>query len=310
MNEGTKFAGPESEHQMQKSINVALAAAVAVLAVGFIAAIATRPAPGPSESDIRAMIAETVEARLSENLAAPNADTDVAQLDTENLGPLIEMYLMDNPRLLERMSVALEEEVRAAESERSRTALASLQDELYDDPDNIVLGNPDGDVTLVEMFDYNCGYCRQVVADVLELVEEDPNLRVILKEFPILSQGSVDAARVGILVNQADDVDYRDYHQALFSARGAVDAQAALAAAEELGLSRVALELDMNNDDVSAALQRSYTIAQSLGISGTPTFIIGNEVLPGAVPKEALAARIANMRECGEATCPDGPQEG
>src|SRR5690554_4111428 len=237
---------------MQKSINVALAAAVAVLAVGFIAAIATRPAPGPSESDIRAMIAETVEARLSENLAAPNADTDVAQLDTENLGPLIEMYLMDNPRLLERMSVALEEEVRAAESERARTALASLQDELYDDPDNIVLGNPDGDVTLVEMFDYNCGYCRQVVADVMSLVEEDPNLRVILKEFPILSQGSVDAARVGVLVNKAD-VDYQAFHTALYSARGAIDTQAALSAAEQLGLSRVALELEMNATDVSDA---------------------------------------------------------
>src|SRR5690554_656891 len=287
---------------MQKSINVALAAAVAVLAVGFIAAIATRPAPGPSESDIRAMIAETVEARLSENLAAPNADTDVAQLDTENLGPLIEMYLMDNPRLLERMSVALEEEVRASESERARAALASLQDEIYDDPDNIILGNPDGDVTLVEMFDYNCGYCRQVVADVMSFVDEDPNLRVILKEFPILSQGSIDAARIGILVNQSD-VDYRDFHTTLFSTRGAIDTEAALLAASQIGLDRVPLELDMSATKISDAIQRTYAIAQALGVSGTPTFIIGNEVIPGAISKADLSRRIDNMRACGATDC-------
>ena len=205
------------------------------------------------------------------------------------------------------MSTALQTEMRAEESERARVALTAMHDDIYNDPDNIVLGNPDGDVTLVEMFDYNCGYCRQVVADVMSLVEEDPNLRVILKEFPILSQGSVDAARIGVLVNKAD-VDYQAFHTALYSARGAIDTQAALSAAEQLGLSRVALELEMNATEVSDALQRTYSIAQALGVSGTPTFIIGNDVIPGAVPKADLVRRIENRRACGASECP--AQEG
>lgn len=282
---------------MQKAINLGLAAAVVLLGAGLAASIATRPQPGMTAAEVEALIAETVAAQPAAE--APSAD---AAIDTATIGPVIEDYLLANPRLLQEMSTALETELRAEETERTRIALDAMHDEIYNDPANIVLGNPEGDVTLVEMFDYNCGYCRQVVADVMALVEEDPNLRVILKEFPILSQGSVDAARIGILVNRAD-VDYQDFHTALYSSRGAVDAQAALAAAEELGLSPVALELEMNAQEVSQALERTYSIAQALGVSGTPTFIIGNEVIPGAVPKTELVRRIENMRACGATEC-------
>lgn len=290
---------------MQSRINIALSAAVVLLAGGLVATYVTRPASGPSEADIRALVEASIAERIAAlpvPEAAPAAPSDAAPIDTATLGSFIETYLVENPRLLERMSVALETEVRSAEMERARVTLATMADTIYDDPDNIVLGNPDGDVTLVEMFDYNCGYCRQVVADVLSLVDEDPNLRVVLKEFPILSQGSVDAARIGILVNRSD-ADYTAFHTELFSARGSITVEAALAAAERLGLNRVMLELDMNADDVTAVLQRNYTIAQGLGVSGTPTFIIGNEVIPGAVDKSELTRRIANMRACGETIC-------
>ena len=285
---------------MQKAINLGLAAAVIVLGAGLAASIATRPEPGMTAAEVEALIAETI-------AGAPASTATEGNFDTAAMGPVIEDYLLANPRLLERMSTALQTEMRAEESERARVALTAMHDDIYNDPDNIVLGNPDGDVTLVEMFDYNCGYCRQVVADVMSLVEEDPNLRVILKEFPILSQGSVDAARIGVLVNKAD-VDYQAFHTALYSARGAIDTQAALSAAEQLGLSRVALELEMNATEVSDALQRTYSIAQALGVSGTPTFIIGNDVIPGAVPKADLVRRIENMRACGASECP--AQEG
>lgn len=279
---------------MQKSINIALLASILVLAAGLVYAVATRPATGPTQAEIEAMVAQAVDQRIAAE--APG------ELDTAGLGPLIEMYLMDNPRLLERMSVALEAEVRTEEMERARAALADLEDEIYNDPGNIVLGNPEGDVTLVEMFDYNCSYCRRVVADVMSLVEEDPGLRVILKEFPILSQGSVDAARIAVLVNKAD-VDYAAFHTALFSSRGAIDAEAAFAAAETLGLNRVELGLEMNAAEVTAVLQRNYALAQSLAVTGTPTFIIGDEIIPGAVEKSELVSRIANLRACGETVC-------
>ena len=296
---------------MQKAINIGLAAAVACLGAGLAYSIATRPDPGMSQAEVEALLAQTATTRPATELpAAPQPEAaETATIDTATIGPVIEDYLLANPRLLERMSVELETQIRAEEGERARIALAALEDEIYNDPANIVLGNPDGDVTLVEMFDYNCGYCRQVVADVMALVEEDPDLRVILKEFPILSQSSVDAARIAILVGRSE-VDYQDFHTALFSSRGQVDTQAALAAAESLGLSRVSLELEMTAPDVSDALQRTYTIAQALGISGTPTFIIGDEVIPGALPKADLLRRIESMRECGATVCTDSGQDG
>ncbi len=289
---------PDSERVMANLTNIAVSAAVAAICAGLVAGVLMRPAPGPSEDEIRALVDTAVAERLAEEqpAAAP------APMDTADLNTAIETFLLDNPRLLERMSVALETEIRAEEQERAQIALTTLAEDIYSDPANIVLGNPEGDVTLVEMFDYNCGYCRQVLPDVMALIEEDPNLKVILKEFPILSQGSVDAARVGILVNRSE-VDYADFHTALFSARGAVTGETALEAAESLGLSRVMLELDMNNEDVTSVIQRSYDIAQGLGVSGTPTFIIGNEVIPGAVSKAELSRRIANMRECGATDC-------
>lgn len=282
---------------MTKLMNIATTAAVAAACAGLVAGVLVRPAPGPTEAEIAAMVDAAVAERLAATTPAPAGPMDIADLNTA-----IETFLLDNPRLLERMSVALETEMRTEEQERARIALSALGDDIYNDPANIVLGNPEGDVTLVEMFDYNCGYCRQVLPDVMALIEEDPGLRVILKEFPILSQGSVDAARVGFLVNR-QDVDYAQFHTALFSARGAVTGETALAAAESLGLSRVMIELDMNTDEVTAAIQRNYTLAQGLGISGTPTFIIGNAVIPGAVGKDELTRLIANMRECGETQC-------
>lgn len=284
---------------MKNVLNLATTAVVAAVCAGLVAGVMVRPAPAPTEDEVRALVEVAVAERIAEMETAPSAS---ATMDTADLDTAIETFLLKNPRLLERMSVALESEIRAEEQERAQMALATLSDEIYNDPANIVLGNPDGDVTLVEMFDYNCGYCRQVVPDVMALIEEDPNLRVILKEFPILSQGSVDAARIGILVNEAG-VDYAQFHTALFSSRGAVSSETALDAAESLGLNRVMLELDMNNADVTSVIQRSYDIAQGLGISGTPTFIIGNEILPGAASKAELSRRIANMRECGATEC-------
>jgi protein-disulfide isomerase len=165
-----------------------------------------------------------------------------------------------------------------------------------------VLGNPEGDVTLVEFFDYNCGYCRAAMPDMAQLLAEDPNLRVVLKEFPILSNESIDAARVSALVNDAD-VDYWAFHEALFTSRGQVDKKVALDAAAALGLSPVSLELDMGTEAVSQLIQTSYEIAKELNITGTPTYILGNEIIPGAIGIDDLRDRIANMRACGETQC-------
>jgi protein-disulfide isomerase len=298
---------------------IGLALVAGLLGGGLAASLTLRPEPF-DEARVRAIAAEAVAAAptldrpaietiVREALAsrptgaASQAPQSVAGLDAGTLNPMIEDYLLKNPRILERAQAALSAEIRAAEAAAQSAALAELQTVLYDDPDAIVVGNPQGDVTLIEMFDYNCTYCRQALPDLVALIEEDPNLKIILREFPILSQGSIDAAKVATVVADAD-VDYWTFHQAVYSSRGQVTKESALAAAEALGLNPLTVQIEMESPSIQASLDKSYEIARKLDISGTPTFILGEEIIPGAIGLDAMRQRIANMRACGATTCP------
>lgn len=271
---------------------------VAALALGAL--LITRPA-GLSEDQVRTLVSEMLVEKSTEDLALP-ADITMGSVDAATIHPMIESYLMSNPRILERVSVALRDEMEAEERVQATAAIASMRAQIYDDPDHVVLGNPNGTVTLVEMFDYNCGYCRSSMPDLAALIETNPDLRVILKEFPILSQESVDAARIAVAVAKSD-VDYWEFHTLLFTGRGKVTKKSALAAAEKLGLNPISVELDAMSEDVSNVLQRSYDIAQAIGTSGTPTYIIGSDVIPGAIGRADLQQRIDNMKACGKTKC-------
>jgi protein-disulfide isomerase len=257
---------------------------------------------GLDDAAVRTVVAEVLAERDAMAKEAP-APINVPSINAATLDPMIESYLIGNPRILQRMSEALETEVRTAEAAAAKAAIAEWKDAIYDEPGQIVICNPNGDVTLVEMFDYNCGYCRGALPDLATLIAEDPNLRVVLKEFPILSQESVDAARIAVLVSK-QPVDYWAFHEALFTGRGKVTKDSALAAAKDLGLNPITLELDMQSDEVTAVIQKSYDIAKALSISGTPTYIIGDELIPGAVGVDELRERIKNMRACGATQCP------
>jgi len=296
-------------------INALLFALVALLGVGLVW-VANRPA-GLTEAQVQALFAQAKPAATTDVAAVTQIVTEVlekqkaeappqsvARLDAATLNPMIEDYLLGNPRILQRVSEALDAEIKTAQAAERRDALATLEPVIYDDPDHIVLGNPKGDVTLVELFDYNCGYCRSAVPDMATLLAEDPNLRVILKEFPILSQGSVDAAKVAVIVSRDKSIDYWQFHQKLFTSRGQVTKETALTAAQQLGLNPVEVGLEMEGSDVNAVIAKSFQIADGLNVSGTPTYIIGDEVIPGAIGLDGLRQRIANMRKCGSTTCP------
>ncbi len=271
-------------------IIVLVAALTAILsAVWLVPAGATS-----DEASLRALINEILDEREARTAPA---------MTQEQINPMIENYLMNNPKILQRVSDALQAVLQAEELEQARAGLKNLATEIYDDPDHVVLGNPDGDVTIVEFFDYNCVYCRRAMPDIAKLLDEDDNLRVILKEFPILSENSVDAARVSVVVAGIEGFDFWTFHEKLFTARGQISGETALAAAEEMGLSRVSLVLDMQDEAVTRVLQRSYAIAQELNITGTPAFIIGDAIIPGAVGYEVLRDVVANMRECGSSVC-------
>ncbi|WP_157955678.1 MULTISPECIES: DsbA family protein [Devosia] len=282
-------------------LTILLAAVAGILAGALGYGYFNQPTPQIDEVAVRAIVEQMLEEQMA--LSEPaQAESDVASIDPAVLNPMIEQFLLDDPKVLQRVSTALEQTLRAEEAERSATALAEFRDQIFNAPGQIVLGNPDGDVTLVEFFDYNCGYCRAALPDMAALLAEDPDLKIILKEFPILSNESIDAARIGVLVGESE-ANYWDFHSALFTSRGKVDKSVALAAAQDLGLSPVELELQMGDPRVAQTIQSSYEIAQALGITGTPTYIIGNEIIPGAIGADELRARIADMRECGKTQC-------
>jgi len=166
-----------------------------------------------------------------------------------------------------------------------------------------VFGNPNGDVTLIEFFDYNCGFCRESLSHVERLVKEDPNLRVILKEFPVLGQGSQDAARVAIAASKIDPVKYLQLHMKLLSAREQADQKLALKIAENVGYDMEKIREYMAKPAIEEAISEVYGIANDLGLTGTPTFIIGTEILPGAVGHDVLREKLDSMRKCGETVC-------
>lgn len=285
-------------------VTLALVAATGILAGALGYQVFNKPAPQTDTAAVQVLIDEAISAYDAKRIAeqATAAPVQAAAIDPAVINPMIESYLMADPKILQRMSVALDTTLRAEEREQATGAIASMRDAIFNDPDQIVLGNPNGDVTLVEFFDYNCGYCRAAVPDMAALLAEDPNLRIVLKEFPILSNESIDAARVGVLVGKTD-ADYWAFHETLFTSRGQVDKKVALDAAAALGLNPVTLELDMGTEGVSKAIQTSYEIAKALNITGTPTYVIGNEIIPGAIGVDELRTRIANMRKCGETEC-------
>ena len=171
-------------------------------------------------------------------------------------------------------------------------------------PRQAVLGNANGTVTFVEFFDYNCGYCKRAMSDMMTLLKDDPNLKVVLKEFPVLGPGSVEAAQVAVAVRMQDKTGkkYLDFHQKLLGGRGQADKARALAAAKEAGLDMARIEKDLASQEVKDSLAESFKLAEALGLNGTPSYVIGQDVVVGAVGLAALKEKVSTAR-CGKPSC-------
>jgi protein-disulfide isomerase len=225
--------------------------------------------------------------------------------DRAEIEAIIKNYLLKNPEVLRDAIMELQK--REAESEAKQRAVAVKTHEklIYESPRGVVVGNKSGDVTLVEFFDYNCGYCKRALEDMSALMKADPKIKFVLKEFPVLGQGSLDAAKVAIAVRMQDKdgSKYLDFHRRLLTGRGEANSARALAAAKDAGLDMAQIEKDLKSAEIEATLVESATLADALGISGTPSYVIGGEVVPGAVGVSALKKRVDAVRKCGVATC-------
>jgi len=221
----------------------------------------------------------------------------------EEIEKIVREYILKNPEIIQEAIMELRKKQEMAEQSARVKALQSHKQQIFQSKRDIVLGNPNGDVTLVEFFDYNCGYCKRAVNDIAELLKSDPKLKIVLKELPILSEGSVEAARVAVAVRLQDPTKYWAFHRALMSGRGEANATQALAAAKTAGLDVERIKKDISNPEVEATLHEVQELAKALAISGTPSYVLGDQLIPGALPHTQLAAAIAQVRKCGKVDC-------
>jgi protein-disulfide isomerase len=217
---------------------------------------------------------------------------------------IVREYLIAHPEVLQEAMAELEKRQTAAESEKHKSAVKDNAEAIFSSPRQVNLGNPNGDVTFVEFFDYNCGYCKRAMSDMLTLMKDDAKLKVVLKEFPVLGPGSVEAAQVAVAVRMQDKTGkkYLDFHQKLLGGRGQADKAHAMAAAKDAGLDMARIEKDMAGPEVKATLEENLKIAEALGLNGTPSYVIGADVVVGAVGLPALQEKINNNR-CGKPAC-------
>jgi len=212
----------------------------------------------------------------------------------EEIKQLALQAILENPQIvMEALSILQQREEEEAAAQ-ARTSLEDGRDLLENDPNAPVHGNPEGDVTVVEFFDYNCPYCRRAGDEVTALLKGDANVRVVYREWPILGDGSVFAARAALASRQQGK--YVPFHEALMEARGRVDERIVMDIAATVGLDIDQLRTDMDAPEVQAHIDTSMELARSLGFSGTPSFVVGDQLAPGLVDAEQLATMVDATR--------------
>ncbi|MGO9006346.1 MAG: DsbA family protein [Beijerinckiaceae bacterium] len=217
---------------------------------------------------------------------------------------IIKNYLLQNPEILHEAIVVLENREKTAEAEARAKILSDASGPLYTSVHQAIIGNPNGKITLIEFFDYNCGYCKRALADLAHLMKENPDLRVILRDFPILSEGSIEAAQIeAAALLQLKDEKFWEFHQKLLSSHGPVGRAQALAVAKESGVDMDKLAKDAAAPSVKEGIAESGELGRALALTGTPSYVIGDEVVVGAVGYDQLKAKLDNVRKCGKAAC-------
>ena len=218
---------------------------------------------------------------------------------------IVKEYLLSHPELLQDVMNELDKRQAMAEAEKHRATVKEHSAAIFASPRQVTLGNAQGDVTVVEFFDYNCSYCKRAMSDMLDLLKNDGKLKFVLKEFPVLGEGSMQAAQVAAAVRMQDKTGgkkYLEFHQKLLGGRGQADKARALAAAKEVGLDVARIEKDMASEEVKATIEENFKLAEALGLNGTPSYVVGTDVVVGAVGLPTLKEKV-NSARCGKATC-------
>ena len=206
----------------------------------------------------------------------------------------IESYILSHPEVIEKTLQTLETKRQAEEQERVKAVIAARRPELLNDAASPVSGNLKGDITVVEFFDYRCGFCKRVAGAVTQLQADDVQVRVVYKDLPILGEASELAAKAA-LASKAQG-RHQTFHEALLAAKGDVTKEVVLRIAGEVGLDPQRLETDMENPEWVTIIERNRALAKELGIGGTPAFVVGNELVPGTMDLNGLKELVSRVR--------------
>lgn len=273
-----------------------VAAAFSVVALGAAgyAVVQTGKMAGTVSQTAAAVSAQTA----SGGSGAPTAIVDAAAIekymrDNPVSDKVIESYLIENPEvLISSLEKFQRDQQLVQQREQAEADIALVTDnqkEIFDDGYSFVAGNPDGDITMVEFSDYNCGYCKRAHTEVAKFIEADGNIRLVIKEFPILGPGSTLAGRAALASSLQDGGEkYGAFNDALMKHRGSHNEASVMKIAEEVGLDIEKLEVDMQSPEIDAMVKRTYALAETLSINGTPAFVIGNQVVRGFVPADEM----------------------
>lgn len=230
-------------------------------------------------------------------VAFPSVAMDSAQ--KVEFEALIRSYILDNPEILLEAQEALKKKQALQAKLKVEKVLIEQGDLIFSSKNQSEIGNPNADVTIVEFFDYNCPYCKRAMGDMDRLLKEDKKIKFVLKELPILSQGSVEAHRISVAVGRFNPEKYTEFHRKLLGANGQKNGKRAVELVKKMGLDSDKILALSKQEDVNNGFLEVSTLAKDLGINGTPSYVIGNEVLFGAVGYEMLRRKIKTLRKCG-----------
>jgi protein-disulfide isomerase len=220
------------------------------------------------------------------------------------LEAIIKDVLLKNPEIIQEALVELEKRQQQAQVDSQKQVLVTERAAIFESPNSPVAGNPQGDVTIVEFFDYNCGFCKRSLVDMQEIMKQDPKLKVVLKDFPVLGADSVEASRVAVAAkNQLRGDKYWAFHVALMNSRGRVNGARALEVAREHGANVDQLRKDMESAQTRQIIEDTVVLGDRLGLTGTPAFVLADEIVFGAVGVEQIKTRIDAVRKCGRTNC-------
>ena len=260
-------------------------------------AICTMIATAASLTSLRASLAPSA-------LAESAADSKLFSPEQKAaIGEIVKAYLLEHPEVMADVQSALEAKLEKEQSEKLKTFMASNAKDIFRNASSPVAGDANGDITVVEFFDYNCGYCKRGLPEVQKLIAGDKKVRFVFNELPILSKGSLETARIALAAKRQGK--YWEFHQAMLSSKGQSNEASALKVAETLGLDIAKVKADAAGDEVKQELEKMTKLAKDMGINGTPHFLVGDKSIPGA-PEDLhsqLETLVTDFRKSGCTTC-------